>query len=58
MVPSKLQVDRYAEQVAALGFGKASVQSFALHADPPVAHPQGFPAPSVVALHAANVFKL
>ena len=33
----------------------ASVHAFTLHAVPPVAHPQELPAPSDVALHAANV---
>ena len=38
--------------------GIASVHAFTLHAIPAVAHPQAFPAPSVVALQRANVAKL
>ena len=43
--------------VEALGLGIASVQALALHAVPPVAHPQAFPAPSVVALQAVKDVK-
>ena len=42
--------------VAADGVGIASEHAFILHAIPPVAHPQAFPAPSVVALQRAKVF--
>ena len=45
-------------QVAAVASGTLSVHPFALHAVPPVAHPQALPAPSVVALHKTNEFKL
>ena len=40
-------------QVAELGLDITSVHALALQAVPPVAHPQKFPAPSVVALQAA-----
>ena len=42
-------------QIAALGVGTASVHTLALQATPEVVQPQVLPAPSVVALHKANV---
>ena len=41
-----------------LGFVISSVQVLTLHVVPPAAHPQAFPAPSVVALQASNDVRL
>lgn len=57
-LPTNLQLLKYATQLAVLGLGIESVHSLGLHVSPPVTHPQAFPDPSDVALHAANDVKL
>lgn len=45
-------------QLSALGFGIGSEHYLVLHVDSPVVHPHKFPAPSLVNIHAAKLFKL
>ena len=55
--PLNAQEERYYLHIAADGLAIESVHSFALHATPPVTHPQEFPPSSVVAIHKAKVLK-
>lgn len=56
LLPLKAQLEIYDVHVLAEGLDIISEHSLALQVIPAVNHPHAFPAPSVVALHKANVF--
>lgn len=57
LFPLKAQEDLYCVQIVADGLDIVSVHSLALQFEPPVTHPQAFPAPSLEALQLAKLFK-